>query len=125
MMSWKSLFFYYFSRYVNVHNICKRVTVLQMVTKLYVFSVACALPSEVRTKGGEDWMDTLERENKVRTSVKSLRWDIQDIQPATEYREQAVCFTHHIQWALAPTLHLVTARPVPKVTKPSIPDKTI
>lgn len=117
-MSRKSLFFCYFSRYVNVCNICKRETVLQTVTKLYTFSVACALPSQVRRRR----LDTLEREN--RTSVKSLKWDIQDILLGAEYREQTARFTHHVQRVSAPTPPAVTAHPVPKATKPPTPDKT-
>lgn len=52
--SWKSLFFYYFSRYVSIHNAFRRLAVLQMAAKLNTFSVACALPSEIKTKEEED-----------------------------------------------------------------------
>lgn len=56
MMSGKSLFFYHFSRCESVHNIFRRLAVLQMAAKLNTFSVACALPSEIRTKEGEEWV---------------------------------------------------------------------
>lgn len=87
-------------------------------TKSHTFSVACALSSQVRRRR----LDTLEREN--RTSVKSLKWDIQDILLATECREQRARFTHHVQWVSAPTAPPVTAHPAPKGTKPPTPDKT-
>lgn len=52
---------------------------LQMAAKLNTFSVACGLPSEIRTKEGEEWVLW---KGKVRISVKSLRGDFQDVQPA-------------------------------------------
>lgn len=56
MTSWKSLFFYFFSECVSAHNVFRRLAVLQMATKLNTFSVACALPSEIRVKAGGDWV---------------------------------------------------------------------